>query len=148
MFVAGEKSGGMVRYVCILTAVCQNCIKPNKTYSLKNRNRRGFKHTNISLYSISSEATSQTCTPHLIDSLSSESICHPFAGHGRSHEGNDVLQPTGQLKHDDYERHRHTSHPTWRKKGGERHLQVTQTWLKRQSDSSEMSRKTRSQSKM
>lgn len=74
-----------------------------------------------------------TRTPHLIDSLSSESICHPFAGHGRSHEGHDVLQTPSQLKHDDYQRHRHTSHSTWRETEGDKMLkysrarQVTQS---------------------
>lgn len=48
--------------------------------------------------------------PHLIDSLSSKSICHPFAGHSCSHEGDDILQTARQLEHDDYQRHSHPSH--------------------------------------
>ena len=51
---------------------------------------------------------------HLINSLSSKGICHPFAGHGCGHERNDVLQTTSQFKHDDNQWHGHTSHTTWR----------------------------------
>lgn len=53
-------------------------------------------------------------TPHLVDSLSPESVCDPFAGHGGGHEGDDVLQTSSQLEHDDDQRHRHTSHSTCR----------------------------------
>lgn len=51
---------------------------------------------------------------HLVYSFSPESICHPFARHGRGHEGDDVLQAASKLEHDDYQRHRHASHSTWR----------------------------------
>ena len=51
-----------------------------------------------------------------IHSLFSERVTDPLTGHGGQHQGHDVLEPAGQLKHDHHQRHWGT-HMAWLNRG-------------------------------